>query len=151
MDLGTGLGAGRLGDGLHAALGGLVHPVPEGKKGVRAQRASLQRKDGALRRDARGIHPAHLPGPDAHRPASVGKDNGVALDVARDRPGDAEGPPLLLGGRARGHHPPVELLGGHPVGLLDQHPARHRAEVEARSFSSGERGQLGSVRAGRQR
>src|SRR3990167_4079042 len=46
-------------------------------------------------------------------------------------PGEARGLLLIRGGRPGGDHLPVEVRLADPVPLLEEHPARHRAQIEA--------------------
>src|ERR1044071_2413206 len=69
-----------LDNGRRAGVGDDVGAVAERKEGVGGDRRAAQREAGALRldgRDARAVHPAHLPRADAERASRAREDDGV--------------------------------------------------------------------------
>ena len=123
-------GAARLGYRLHPVGSRGVDSVAEGEKGVRTQGAACERQDGALGREAGGVHPAHLARAHAYRAVFIGHDDGVALHVARHAPSDSERFFLIRRGRSGGHDLPAKLLVRQAVALLQENPAGYRAHVQ---------------------
>ena len=67
------------------------------------------------RRDARGIHAAHLPGADADRGAILGVNDGVGFDVLGDTEGKAQVAQLGFARRALGHRLELHVVNDRVV------------------------------------
>ena len=100
-----------------------VEAVAEGEKGVARHRRALQGEAGVLRLDAGDagrIEAAHLACAHAHGHAALAEDDGVALDVLGDLPGEQQVFHLFERGLLLGHDLEVDERQLVVVGRLQQ-------------------------------
>ena len=97
------LRAARLDDGGDPRLERELRAVREGEEPVRGQDGAgevVAELHGLVERDADGVDPAHLAGPDAERLQPVGDHDRVREHVLGDAPGEEQVAPGLLVGSA---------------------------------------------------
>ncbi len=87
----------RLNDGGNPGRGCFIYPITERKERVGGEHRPTRvvpLSPGLVDGQERGIHPGHLPGPDPDGRLVLGQQDGVGLDAAHRRPGEAQVVPL---------------------------------------------------------
>ena len=109
-----------LNDSGGSGLGDGFEPIGKGKESVGGRDASLERQHSFHGAEARRIDAAHLACAHTDGLPVTSIDDGIRLDVFRDRPGEEQGVELLLQGGAAGGDFQVGDGETRAVGVLQQ-------------------------------